>query len=124
MIKMKSILLSAALSFAVVVSAIGQVETSHSPQNAHPAVIKCTGPGGGACTQQQVLRLATAVHQVKTGPMTSLISVKTLTLASSDGTLSCIHTSGQTCTAQQGQQLYEIGRAFNLMISFPGRVTK
>ena len=57
-------------------------------------------------------------------PARSLAQVKSISLASPDGTLKCQQVNGQRCTAEQAKALYEIGRAINLTVSFSGSESK
>jgi hypothetical protein len=91
-----------------------------SGQSAKPVnklTLKCAGPSGRTCTQENVKGLAAAAHMVTSGPRASLMSVKTISL-NSDGTLKCQQSNGQRCTVEQAKSLYEIGRAINMTVTY------
>ncbi|MGA3019524.1 MAG: hypothetical protein ABSF62_20550 [Bryobacteraceae bacterium] len=119
---MKPIIMTVVLSLVAVLGVMGQTEARQAP--ATTPTLKCAGPAGTACTQQRVHDLAAAAQAAGKGSRASLAAIKTLSLASSDGTLKCVQTNGQRCTAEQAQSLYEIGRAINVTVSFSGSNSK
>ena len=62
--------------------------------------MKCKASDGTACTAKQVRALSDAVYAGKR-QHDALALVRTVTLASSDGTLKCEQTDGTACTTTQ-----------------------
>src|ERR1035438_1044561 len=111
---MKPFMITVGLALLVVFSAIAQVETATAPGIGQPTM-KCTGRFGRACTQQEISHLSQAVAESgRTANRATLGSVKTVSLALSDGTLQCVQNSLQKCSAQQAKELARIGAAMNV----------
>ena len=107
---MKAIMMTVALSL---VTALGVMAAT-------PPTLKCTRPGGSACTAYSVQDLTTAVKAAAKGSHPGLAKVKTLSLASSDGTLNCKQTNGKPCTAEQMQLVREVSAASEVTIGLSG----
>jgi len=107
---MKAIMTTVALFLATALAAMA----------AAPQTLKCTRPGGSACTAYSVQDLAKAVKAAAKSSRPALAGIKTLSLASSDGTLNCKQTSGKPCTAEQMQLVREVSAASEVTVDFSG----
>jgi len=114
---MKAIIMTVALSLIAALGVTGQTETGKATA---PLTLKCTRPDGGACTAQRVQGLALAVKAAGKGSRPALAGIKTLSLASSDGTLQCKQTNGKPCTAGQMRLVREVSAASEVTISLSG----
>jgi hypothetical protein len=97
---MKNMMITAALSLMVVSGAIAGEQS-----------MTCSRQGGAPCTAQHVKQLETAVKAAAKGSRKELANVKSLSLASSNGTLKCKQTDGSACTAQQMQMVRDVSAA-------------
>jgi hypothetical protein len=113
------LLLAPLLAHAQAASAPPGTARSNIKNNvaADTAVAKCLGPDGKACTPAHVKDINTGVttgrrmHQ-------SLMAVKSVTLASQDGTLKCEQNDGTACTAEQVKALNEIAASWKCSINY------
>lgn len=82
-----------------------------------PMVIVCKGDNAKPCTARQVDALSDAVtagrahHDV-------LVGVKSISLASSDGTLNCVQNDGKPCTVPQLDQIKLIATDQKLYLNY------
>jgi hypothetical protein len=96
---MKQIALAAWFTLAAVLTMMAQ---SPAPKEKAPAgpVIRCKSMDGKGCTAKQVQALSDAVYAGKR-QHEALTLVRTIELASPDGTLRCLQQDGTPCTTTQ-----------------------
>jgi hypothetical protein len=113
---MKQIILTAWLTLATVLLLTAQ---SPAPARKAPAgpVIKCKGLDGHGCTVKQVQTLQDAVYAGKRSHE-ALALVKTIELASPDGTLRCVQQDGTVCTIPQLDEVKFIANDQQLYLNY------
>jgi len=119
---MKRMAMAAALSLAAVLALLAQApakqKTDEPAKAPAPApAIKCKGADGKACTAKQVEALSDGVYAGKRQHEV-LASVRSLTLASSDGTLKCDQSDGTPCTTPQLDAIKEIAARQQTFINY------
>jgi len=94
-------------------------QTPAPRKGAAPAapVAKCKGADTRPCTTRQVEALSDAVYAAKR-QHDAVALVKSLTLASADGTLKCDQSDGTPCTAAQWDGVKEVGLAQQTYITY------
>jgi hypothetical protein len=115
---MKPIEMAFLCSLAAGMAIMAQSPPQPKAAPASPA-IKCKNVEGRGCTSRQVQALSDAVFSGKS-QHDALVPVKSLTLASSDGTLHCAQSDGTVCTTEQLDIIKEIAAGLQLFINYNG----
>ena len=105
---MKTLLMTAAL--ALLAASAGSAE---SPS------MTCRRANGMGCDARRVKTLESAV-KTASSRRPALASVKALSLAASDGTLTCTQTSGKACTPEQLREIQKVSAALDFRITLAG----
>jgi hypothetical protein len=122
---MRQIAMATVLSLAAAFGITAQTPTPRqkSAETAKPEavqaapVIKCKGPDGKPCTAKQVETLSDGCYSGKR-QHEALALVKSVTLASSDGTLKCEQNDGKPCTTEQLDAVKQVGASQQTYINY------
>ena len=113
---MKQITMTAWLTLATVLTLTAQTPAPAQKVPAGP-VIRCKGVDGHGCTAKQVQTLQDAVYAGKRAHE-ALALVKTIELASPDGTLRCMQQDGTACTIAQLDEVKFIANDRQLYLNY------
>lgn len=106
-------------------AALAMMAQAPPPQKTRPVspAIKCKNVDGRPCSSRQVQALSDAVFEGKR-QHDALLPVKTLELASSDGTLRCVQGDGTVCSTPQLDLIKHIAAGQQLFINYNASSSK